>query len=61
MHELYWYWKMGASSPANVTCAYQTWNKVFSKENSKKGKHILKNRIKYLKLKIGPARVRKKL
>ena len=31
MHELYWYWKMGASSPANVTCAYQTWDKVFYK------------------------------
>ena len=37
---------MGASSPANVTCAYQTWNKVFFKRKFKKGQKCTKKRLK---------------
>ena len=50
MHELYWYWKMGASSPANVTCAYQTWNKVFFKRKFKKGQAYTKKPYKIFKI-----------
>ena len=41
---------MGASSPANVTCAYQTWNKVFFKRKFKKGQAYIKKPYKIFKI-----------
>ena len=41
---------MGASSPANVTCAYQTWNKVFFKRKFKKGQAYTKKPYKIFKI-----------
>ena len=41
---------MGASSPANVTCAYQTWNKGFFKRKFKKGQAYTKKPYRIFKI-----------